>query len=1195
MRTLLTCCVVISLASNAAAQNASPAGPVPFRVIATGGFLGQLDGFCEQPGGTYDEPGKTTGAAATSLQPCAEKTGAGADAKWPAVLGGVLGVRTRIELAKANGITPLVVLAGNNQVANFTFRNSGASDATVNYAGTPIPIDPKEPQSIQRKRRLWRFWQNIAALKPAAIGLGAEDFVRSLRDPRDVPGNASANAPDQITDVIDRGSIFQRWTARAISQGLPIIGTNVVIKMRGDHLNVVKSDDFSLTGIKENESTDWMSEIKVAHPSTDGITIALWESGAVGVGADKNCTDEKTCRLDEKKTDGKGTSTTLDPGKRTLKPGYRYRVVVHQGSKEFTLTFLTDSVLTPATNSHTENGTTTGYPELDGFPFVARELVDGSPILILSLVDQATKKTAGAKAWKWKRAPKACEPNQLCTWNQNICPADECEIDFTSPADAVKAAIVRAGPDSNGRKPIVVLLSALTDKQNEELLVEYPEIRIVVLDPDSYMIGRAAREFQKDFKDLDRVLAKRDSDQEYSGDRGMSAVMNHTLPQATSVVVRPEWIGETLADISGQVSYTARQEWELAPQFVEVEGVPGAALRWSPFDCAQDLAGDGVSCTEFFVNWPPGAPDNRISYGSFKSYLACEGKDLTNVTIADHCSMLASLGDSGEFLTFAADTLRRASRAELAIVPFTLVDVDAQAWLNSLLEPSYTRMLTRFVLERAIFRSFRIVRATVAGDKLLETIEKAFKSEAFVKPCVVGLATGCIDKVDAKKSDTTTVNGRAIDSRSFYTIAMPEGLAEELKLPYPKNRYAIDAVSAIHERLDRLDGGWYLDGREKRLAARIERRANRKLQYSLLTSALEYSYSKLAPDATLSDGNTLKALDVEFRSVKPARTHAWKTDVDWAIVDAKDAAVRAVMQLDFNRREDIKKISDVAISQLTYPNNSLLYGLRADVKRRPFGRELRTYVGRLFEREVQAPLEYLNASDKSEDTAVFTKSRTERRANAYEREPLKYHYWAVGTDYVNIKSFTFRGFPAWAVVDISRASLQAASGELINVPIGAEINGFRADFGTGGADAVLNAYYKQFIAEHPTEAFDTNAKLKARYDDPRRQQRLQAELNMERTFSIQSRDWKFGVELRYRYFPETSDSESDSLKRYWRTKASISLPVSPRIQVVPSIEWHRATIADPEEGKKGTFTYSKVELNLKMPFLVRAGWGWLIR
>ena len=139
-------------------------------------------------------------------------------------------------------------------------------------------------------------------------------------------------------------------------------------------------------------------------------------------------------------------------------------------------------------------------------------------------------------------------------------------------------------------------------------------------------------------------------------------------------------------------------------------------------------------------------------------------------------------------------------------------------------------------------------------------------------------------------------------------------------------------------------------------------------------------------------------------------------------------------------------------------------------------------------------------------------------------------------------------------------------------------------------DGILKAYY----ARDPG-SFDPNLMLEAINEDPRKQHRLQTEFNFKRDFTRWERKFKLDAESRWRFFPETADTADDSLRRYLRLKLNLSLPLLPRVELVPSFEYHRAKIQHAADGKE-TFTYSKIEANLKMPFVVRrAAWGWLAR
>ena len=1173
-RLVLPFVIVIFMPAIAFAQSA-PAKPVTFQVdvVAVGNFLGQLDGFCEQPGGTYDINLRGN----PLIQSCADSSGALRKGEWPVALGGLLGAQTQINAIRSSA-SPLVLVQGNNQVANFTFLNrQQLLDSKVNYTSSPEPLllsKEKPTDQVQlRQARFVRFWQELAALKPAAIGLGTEDFVRSLRDPLD---QSSAEAKD-------RGAIFQRWLYLVTSQGLPLIGSNAVIKTTGHELSVVEDDDFSLAGITKDQTTDWMTQVKVAHPRRAGIELSLWERRAAADGQDR--------QIDSKTTDGTAESTTLDPEHGTLLPGVRYEVRVREGSKSFTLNFKTHHALTPRQSD----------TSLNNFPVAVVPLDKSHSLYVLSLVDPAVKKVIGAEAWKWER--KNCDAATAakggCNWDLHLCPDQVCEIDFMKPEDAVRAAIVRAfpepkpgeKPDPAPRKPIIVLLSSLTDAQNQELLEKFPEIRMIVLDPDSYMLGRASRDLSTEDKGLDRRLAARiDDKQEYSGDRGLFATYNGDRPAATLLAARPEWIGESVARFTAALTYSTAPEWEIEKESITVTPIPGAALQWSATPCAPPAPGAPPpptrsrpqECTEFFVTWPDAR--TRISYGPFPSYEVCEApKPLaTDADLADRCTMIASLKDEAEFATFAGDTLRRATGAELAVVPRLLIDPDAQAWLQTLIDKQHTRILTRFILERAIFRSFRIVRATVGGDKLLDTLSRALKSVHYIESCIVGLTVGCTDQVDPKAADITRVNARVIDSRSFYTVAMPEGLAEELGVPHSEGeQHTTDAVSAINQRLTTYDGGWYVPERDNALSTRIAKRADRKPQMSFLIAAFEFGLEDVNVDSALNDGNTLESLDVEFRSADTEHNVTGKLDGDWSVIDLQRVAIRAVSQINYKSKE----IQPETGNEKTYPTNNWLYGGRVDWKGTLGGRETRTYGGFFMDREFAAPREFKSARIQNA-AATSTITTTAKARTEYRRKPIEYGYWAGGFDYLNIKK------PAWFFVDIKRLTAEYAYGWLYHVPRGARIDGVvqeHFDDTIKSPTDLLNAYFAQNQA-----TFNTSAVLEAIPDTRRNQRRIQLEAGVERSHSIGAHEFKGTAEVRYRRFPTTDDTRPNSLKSYWRTKFDVTYTLASRIEVGPSFEWHQAEIQVPAAGQ-GPFTYRKWEIKVKVPFVVRAGWGWLLR
>ena len=122
------------------------------------------------------------------LQSCAGADGTLKNGGWPIALGGLLGAQSWITAERAKGGAPIVVIPGNNQVANFTFLREQVLVPNANYRSPEQPGIPADTREGQAQRQILRFWYEMGALKADAIGLSAEDFVRSLRDPREERG-----------------------------------------------------------------------------------------------------------------------------------------------------------------------------------------------------------------------------------------------------------------------------------------------------------------------------------------------------------------------------------------------------------------------------------------------------------------------------------------------------------------------------------------------------------------------------------------------------------------------------------------------------------------------------------------------------------------------------------------------------------------------------------------------------------------------------------------------------------------------------------------------------------------------------------------------------------------------------------------------------------------------------------------------
>jgi len=156
--TCVAVCAILLVAAVARAQSNVHA----VRIQAVGGFLGQLEGFCEDKGGPYDwgtaNPAKCMGA----------HEGAG----W---LGGALGaIRTVTPKDDADPFD-IVAITANNQ---------------------PVTSESQ-------------FYSYLRMLKPTVIGLGKEDFDRRIRN-----AGSAKNIADVLTSNADLPFLASNVTIR---------------------------------------------------------------------------------------------------------------------------------------------------------------------------------------------------------------------------------------------------------------------------------------------------------------------------------------------------------------------------------------------------------------------------------------------------------------------------------------------------------------------------------------------------------------------------------------------------------------------------------------------------------------------------------------------------------------------------------------------------------------------------------------------------------------------------------------------------------------------------------------------------------------------------------------------------------------------------------------------------------------------
>jgi hypothetical protein len=326
---------------------------------------------------------------------------------------------------------------------------------------------------------------------------------------------------------------------------------------------------------------------------------------------------------------------------------------------------------------------------------------------------------------------------------------------------------------------------------------------------------------------------------------------------------------------------------------------------------------------------------------------------------------------------------------------------------------------------------------------------------------------------------------------------------------------------------------------------------------------------------TLTDPNgNIDKTEVEFRGISPSRTVTLKGNLDLAVVDHRWWAVRGVAELDYKRREDAKE-------QVKFDDNTLTAGARFDVKLPPHKHDLRLYVGYFWEGELRGPRDYFKAKITKPAENGYSSVLESKTATLFTRDPLQFQYLATGIDVMNpFKLFSESSVP----VNLTKFGIQYGGGRQHNVPTGAKIDGVMqpSERYVAGLQTVLDKYYE----EHET-SFDPGVVFIGD-DESRRQQRLQYEFSYDVEMKLGSKTWKFGNELRRRLYPHTRDTKDNSVRDSWRVKFSLTAPIIPRLEIVPTYEWQSAHIYLKDSP---AFRQSTFEINFKVPIVFKAGWG----
>jgi hypothetical protein len=358
------------------------------------------------------------------------------------------------------------------------------------------------------------YWKTFLTLNADAIGLGKEDLLRALHSGDDKSKNGRGQRLDR----------FLKWM-RGGSCGLPLIASNMIVKETKQGINAVSSGPVKVH-LSADESVPLTDQLVIEIDDEVDTAMAKVTLQVVTKKDGKFVPDGDPIPTSIKWEDMDGHDVTqrITPqpaiARAKLKgtpflPGFDYQLIVEwNGDKNAVLRPLhTVQLVAPRTWANVPGSTKPKVP----FQVITKGNVN---IFAFDFIDPALKSLLPAEAWKGD--------------DQN----DRQEIVLQSPVETVQAwkSLIDAYCDST-RVCMLALISALDDPGTVKLLGKIPEFRLNIVSPETALLGRVARK-----------------EKNYSGDLGYHAEFNQSVPKATQVLLRPEWVGETVISVKGKVS-----------------------------------------------------------------------------------------------------------------------------------------------------------------------------------------------------------------------------------------------------------------------------------------------------------------------------------------------------------------------------------------------------------------------------------------------------------------------------------------------------------------------------------------------------------------------------------------------------------------------------------------------------------------
>lgn len=909
-------------------------------------------------------------------------------------------------------------------------------------------------------------------------------------------------------------SRLAEWFAKT---GVPFFASNLAVRYSGRGLNVVAGGKAALA-VAPDRSVAWLDTVRVTYPcATPPVVPATIEfeedSPAVGPSQATQCRGELR---------GRGGFWL---------PNTRYSISVAAA----TLTFVTDAAVAPGSNT---------------FPVYMPAPGDVTQPVVLSLLDPATPLVVpGDGSWTCQSPGGA---------------AARCDLTILPPVDFVAPFVDRAmgGPES---ARLAAAIASMPDAAIADLTSQVPAVRLVVLDPDSGVLGQAWAG--------GAVALPGGVTQPIGNESRSVAIVNEREPETSALFVRPDWLSETAIHLA--------INQEQAPPFLrlgatyEKASVRGSSLEWRP------------------------GPSGAIAYRIAPLPGGWRTADVT-ADAAPYGSQFSG-GPAGdlwfshtEFAAAALHVMRLYANADVAAVPLTVGDPDYLDWLSQAYDPASGQpravpWASRVLLERVLFHARPYVRVKVKGSDLAGTLNRilALRGGWDIPNCLAGVGNaGC--NLATVNADSLRVNGRPVDGEHFYAVAIFRDVADQLRLTYARDAIR-DLVDDMHQELLKTSGpGTPGTGSVADLLAARDTGENQKA--SALSTRLEeamigrQSYLDVRParvdfalnNSTLPDDSAASLLPraVDGGSPTDSRRLDVSAGVDYAHIDTPAYAVRLVGALDY-RDERVQDRHTIDRDQFTL-------GARYDWKLLLWSRIARVFGGGFLEGGLWTRKQTITPSRVLRDVVDPVNPDVRIPSITYRGDPLDY-------EVIPRRYISFAG--GLEVADVTpgrrfkvrQVDFRVDIGRALNELDGATLNGEPLNGDTlagAGAAKALEEYYTNTARRQPV----ASDKFELAYES-RWQTRIQATIQTELPLATwNGSDIVFGQELVYRRYHVTAPV-AFSFRWSLRERASLTLPIPWRLNVVLGGEYDLARL----HAVAGNFRVLRFTAGLQLPVFVKRG------